>query len=147
MASYLFHLWKVQLAHCNGFFRIFFRIFINSIYACLCVQNKRVFFGCAYCFTKRILGLVSTTNSGIKINLTENDVLIQLKLKFTKASNNVKSRVVTLTTLGSVYLPHVSVSVMLRIKWSLSPYWSVVSCQITPEWSYLRKASASATEN
>ena len=54
-------------------------------------------------------------------------------VKVTKTSSNMKSRVFLLATLGSVYSPCVAIFVILRVKWSVGPLRSVVSCQTSPE--------------
>ena len=53
MVSCLFIFTKFN-SQCNGFFQVFFQISIDSVSASLCVQNKWVFFGWAYCFKNRI---------------------------------------------------------------------------------------------
>ena len=116
MTSYLFYLSKVQLAM-QQLLSIFFRIFIDSIYVCLCVQNKWVFLVARTAlkrefFYSLVSGAISPRPLVIKNEVFFTWIIVQV----TKTTNNVKSRVPILATLGSVYSPCDAISVMLRIK-------------------------------
>ena len=110
MTSYLFYLSKVQLAM-QQLLSIFFRIFIDSIYVCLCVQNKWVFLVARTALKREFLySLVSGAISPRPLVIKNEVFFTWIIVQVTKTTNNVKSRVPILATLGSVYSHRVMLS-------------------------------------
>ena len=108
---------KVQQSSTASF--EFFRIFIDSIDVCLCVQQKQVGILWLYVlFQKENFSIVWCLKTTLisKATILKMRFLFMWIIEVTKTSNTGKSRVLILATLGSVYSPHVPISVRLKIK-------------------------------
>ena len=121
MVSCLFYICNVQLAMqwlLSSFSGILW------IYFCLFVCSKQVGFpGLGVLVQKQNFSRVwflKTTLVSIMISLKMRFLLTRVLAKVIKTSNKLKSRVLYLVTLGSIYTPCVAISVILRIKWSVT---------------------------